>query len=236
MTVRPPSTTSFGPLAAAVFAFRDFEQLSFDLIPAVRSYTIVDPFFGPVVSSVCAQTTISWRSSTSHTIPTIGSARRLNRHVTDVGRAISDRRVAVPTMGRHRMWRVQRCTLAAGERRVSTPSACAPCTSCVDGADQRTAVEGCDGRVAELGGEGLEEVGFVMARSIRGRRAHRAVRWRIAIRRVRFNGVLSRESRRSRLSSSMVEQWTFNPLVQGSSPWGGTSNPIRDLALVQFVK
>ena len=22
----------------------------------------------------------------------------------------------------------------------------------------------------------------------------------------------------------MVEQWTFNPLVQGSSPWGGTSN------------
>ena len=46
-----PSEYDFvsGPLAAAVFAFRDFEQLSFDLIPAVRSYTIVDPFFGPVV-------------------------------------------------------------------------------------------------------------------------------------------------------------------------------------------
>ena len=27
---------------------------------------------------------------------------------------------------------------------------------------------------------------------------------------------------RSRPSSSMEEQWTFNPLVQGSSPWGGT--------------
>ena len=46
-----PSEHDFvsGPLAAAVFAFRDFERLSFDLIPAVRSYTIVDPFFGPVV-------------------------------------------------------------------------------------------------------------------------------------------------------------------------------------------
>ena len=31
------------------------------------------------------------------------------------------------------------------------------------------------------------------------------------------------ESRRSRLSSSMVEQWTFNPLVLGSSPRGGTT-------------
>ena len=30
------------------------------------------------------------------------------------------------------------------------------------------------------------------------------------------------ESRRSRLSSSMEEQWTFNPLVLGSSPRGGT--------------
>ena len=38
-----------------------------------------------------------------------------------------------------------------------------------------------------------------------------------------FNGVFSRESRRSRLPSSMEEQWTFNPLVQGSSPWGGTT-------------
>ena len=33
--------------------------------------------------------------------------------------------------------------------------------------------------------------------------------------------------RRSRLSSSMVEQWTFNPLVQGSSPWGGTDPPVN---------
>jgi hypothetical protein len=62
--------------------------------------------------------------------------------------------------------------------------------------------------------------------SIGSRRARlRALRWPIAIRRRRFNGVFSRESRRSRLSSSMVEQWTFNPLVQGSSPWGGTSGP-----------
>ena len=28
---------------------------------------------------------------------------------------------------------------------------------------------------------------------------------------------------RARPSSSMEEQWTFNPLVQGSSPWGGTT-------------
>ena len=38
-----------GPLAAAVFAFRDFDRLTFDVIPAVRSYTIPDPFFGAVV-------------------------------------------------------------------------------------------------------------------------------------------------------------------------------------------
>ena len=46
-----PSEYDFvsGPLAAALFVFRDFESLSFDLVPAVRSYTIVDPFFGPVV-------------------------------------------------------------------------------------------------------------------------------------------------------------------------------------------
>lgn len=46
-----PSEYDFvsGPLAAAVLIFRDFEQLSFDVVPAVRSYTIVDPFFGPVV-------------------------------------------------------------------------------------------------------------------------------------------------------------------------------------------
>jgi hypothetical protein len=46
-----PSEYDFvaGPLAAAVFAFREFDDLTFDLVPAVRSYTIVDPFFGPVV-------------------------------------------------------------------------------------------------------------------------------------------------------------------------------------------
>jgi len=32
-----------------VFAFRDFDTLTFDVVPAVRSYTVVDPFFGPVV-------------------------------------------------------------------------------------------------------------------------------------------------------------------------------------------
>jgi hypothetical protein len=46
-----PSEYDFvgGPLAAAVFAFRDFERLVPDVVPAVRSYTIVDPFFGVVV-------------------------------------------------------------------------------------------------------------------------------------------------------------------------------------------
>ena len=37
-----------GPLAAAVFALRDFDSLSFDLVAAVRSYTVVDPIFGAV--------------------------------------------------------------------------------------------------------------------------------------------------------------------------------------------
>lgn len=31
-----------------------------------------------------------------------------------------------------------------------------------------------------------------------------------------------------RPSSSMEEQWTFNPLVQGSSPWGGTATSLVD--------
>ena len=46
-----PSEFDFvsGPLAAAVFAFRDFGNMVFDLGPAVRSYTVVDPIFGPVV-------------------------------------------------------------------------------------------------------------------------------------------------------------------------------------------
>lgn len=38
-----------GPLAAAVFAFRNFGALSFDVVPAVRSYMIPDPIFGAVV-------------------------------------------------------------------------------------------------------------------------------------------------------------------------------------------
>lgn len=37
-----------GPLSAAVFAFREFDALSYDLVPAVRSYTVVDPIFGAV--------------------------------------------------------------------------------------------------------------------------------------------------------------------------------------------
>jgi hypothetical protein len=37
-----------GPLAAAVVAFRDFDSLSFDVVAAVRSYTVVDPIFGAV--------------------------------------------------------------------------------------------------------------------------------------------------------------------------------------------
>ena len=46
-----PSEYDFvgGPLAAALIAFRDFEHLRFDVIPQVRTYTIVDPFFGVVV-------------------------------------------------------------------------------------------------------------------------------------------------------------------------------------------
>lgn len=38
-----------GPLAAAVFAFKDFDALRWEIVPAVRSYTIVDPFFGAVL-------------------------------------------------------------------------------------------------------------------------------------------------------------------------------------------
>lgn len=46
-----PSEYDFvgGPLAAAVFAFRDFERLAYAVVAAVRTYTIVDPFFGVVV-------------------------------------------------------------------------------------------------------------------------------------------------------------------------------------------
>jgi hypothetical protein len=38
-----------GPLAAAVFAFRDFDRLREGVVASVRTYTIVDPVFGPVV-------------------------------------------------------------------------------------------------------------------------------------------------------------------------------------------
>ena len=51
---------------------------------------------------------------------------------------------------------------------------------------------------------------------------HQALRLHLAAALCRRAGVFSRESRRSRASSSMVEQRAFNPLVQGSSPWGRT--------------
>ncbi len=45
-----PSEYDFvgGPLAAAVFAFRDFDSLSYDVVSAARSFTVVDPIFGAV--------------------------------------------------------------------------------------------------------------------------------------------------------------------------------------------
>ena len=45
-----PSEYDFvsGPLAAARFAFRGFDELSYDIVSSVRWYTVVDPFFGPV--------------------------------------------------------------------------------------------------------------------------------------------------------------------------------------------
>lgn len=45
-----------GPLAAAVFAFREFDALSYDLVPAVRSYTVVDPIFGAVTFAAVLRT------------------------------------------------------------------------------------------------------------------------------------------------------------------------------------
>lgn len=45
-----------GPLAAAVFAFREFDALSYDVVPAVRSYTVVDPIFGPVTFAAVLRT------------------------------------------------------------------------------------------------------------------------------------------------------------------------------------
>lgn len=46
-----PSEYDFvsGPVAAAIFAFRDWDDLPHDVVPAVRHYTVVDPVFGPVV-------------------------------------------------------------------------------------------------------------------------------------------------------------------------------------------
>jgi hypothetical protein len=46
-----PSEYDFagGPLAAALFAFRAFDTMTYDLVPAVRSHVIVDPFFGALV-------------------------------------------------------------------------------------------------------------------------------------------------------------------------------------------
>lgn len=45
-----------GPLAAAMFAFREFDELSYDLVPAVRSYTVVDPIFGAVTFAAVLRT------------------------------------------------------------------------------------------------------------------------------------------------------------------------------------
>lgn len=45
-----PSEYDFigGPLAAATFAYREFDSLSYDVVPAVRSFTVADPVFGVV--------------------------------------------------------------------------------------------------------------------------------------------------------------------------------------------
>lgn len=45
-----------GPLAAVVFAFREFDELSYDVVPAVRSYTVVDPIFGAVTFAAVLRT------------------------------------------------------------------------------------------------------------------------------------------------------------------------------------
>ena len=50
-----------GPLAAAIFAFREFDALSYDLLPAVRSYTVVDPIFGVVTFVSRGLRSIRWR-------------------------------------------------------------------------------------------------------------------------------------------------------------------------------
>lgn len=46
-----PSEWDFwsGPLAAALVAFRDFEALRYDHVPAIRRLHLADPVFGPVV-------------------------------------------------------------------------------------------------------------------------------------------------------------------------------------------
>ena len=46
-----PSEWDFwaGPLAAAVVAFRDFDNLRYDRHPKIRSHHVVDPVFGPIV-------------------------------------------------------------------------------------------------------------------------------------------------------------------------------------------
>lgn len=46
-----PSELDFwsGPLAAARLAFTDFDSLSYDLIPEVRSLQVIDVVFGPLL-------------------------------------------------------------------------------------------------------------------------------------------------------------------------------------------
>jgi hypothetical protein len=39
-----------------VFAFREFDALSYDVVPAVRSYTVVDPILGAVTFAAVLRT------------------------------------------------------------------------------------------------------------------------------------------------------------------------------------
>jgi hypothetical protein len=42
---------------SAIFAFRDFDALRAEIVPSVRTYTIVDPVFGAVVFAAVLLTT-----------------------------------------------------------------------------------------------------------------------------------------------------------------------------------
>ena len=96
-----PSELDFvaGPLAAAVLAFRNFDDLGYEYVAAVRSYTVVDSSSARWCSSVFYVQTTQSRSSNSRTIRTIGgcservpSSRRAvaNRAQSGGGRVIDD--------------------------------------------------------------------------------------------------------------------------------------------------